>query len=157
MIAQLKDSSLYFESVETYATSGFPAIYREDYLILKIEAMPNEYYQYLLVANLIKIQILFKSNRIRQKLGIEPYNSFLNQAFEATHPDEELLQKGKLFSEHELEIIKLIHQGLSSDKIAKKLFLSRQTIQIYRKNILAKGNKNRMAKIVFNREHLGLL
>lgn len=49
------------------------------------------------------------------------------------------LEKGKL-SEREIEILKLIAEGFSSDQIAKALNISYHTVRTHRKNILKKTN-----------------
>ena len=47
--------------------------------------------------------------------------------------------KGNIFSEREFEIIKLVNEGLDSEHIAEKLFLSKHTVNTHRKNILDKS------------------
>jgi DNA-binding NarL/FixJ family response regulator len=51
-------------------------------------------------------------------------------------------------SERELEVIRLIAQGLNSEQIAEKLFLSEHTVKTHRKNILEKLNLNNTAELV---------
>jgi hypothetical protein len=40
------------------------------------------------------------------------------------YPDDEMLSMGNVFSDREFEIIKLVEAGMSTEQIAKKLFLS---------------------------------
>lgn len=48
-----------------------------------------------------------------------------------------------IFSENEIKIVRLIKQGLTSKEIAEKIFLSKHTIDKYRKNLLEKtGTSN---------------
>jgi DNA-binding CsgD family transcriptional regulator len=73
------------------------------------------------------------------------------------YPDEELLQIGHNFSYREFEIIKLIQQGLDSEKIAEKLFLSRHTVNTHRKNILDKTGKSHISELIYYLHETGLL
>lgn len=51
-------------------------------------------------------------------------------------------------SEREMEIIKLIAEGLSNKEVADKLFLSTHTVTTHRKNIMAKLGLNNTAGLV---------
>jgi DNA-binding NarL/FixJ family response regulator len=73
------------------------------------------------------------------------------------YPDEELLDIGPVFSERELEIIKLIESGLSSKQIAAKLFLSVYTVNTHRKNILKKSGKPMISNLIYELKEQGLL
>jgi hypothetical protein len=73
------------------------------------------------------------------------------------YPDEELLMTGNIFSDREFEIIKLVHEGLDSEKIAEKLFLSRHTVNTHRKNILDKTGKCHMSDVIFDLQERGML
>lgn len=59
------------------------------------------------------------------------------------HPDHL-----KLLSKRELEILRLIGQGLSSVEIAEQLFLSAHTVDTHRRNIMVKLNMNNVASLV---------
>ena len=60
---------------------------------------------------------------------------------------EEEVTQFKL-SERELEIIKMMSDGLTSIEIADKLFLSEHTVKTHRKNILRKLNDNNSSQAV---------
>lgn len=51
-------------------------------------------------------------------------------------------------SERELEIVKLVSEGMSNQQIADKLFLSVRTVETHRKNIMAKLELNNVAGLV---------
>ena len=53
-----------------------------------------------------------------------------------------------IFSKRELEILKLIHGGLSSSEIAKKLYLSDHTVNNHRKNMLKKTATTNTASLI---------
>ena len=73
-----------------------------------------------------------------ENLDAEVANSFLIDDF---------LKKNNL-SQRELEVIRLIVKGLTSDDIASKLFISKHTVQSHRKNILRKLSLHNKAEIV---------
>jgi DNA-binding CsgD family transcriptional regulator len=64
---------------------------------------------------------------------------------------------GNIFSDREFEIIKLVQEGLDSEKIAEKLFLSRHTVNTHRKNILNKTGKRHMSDVIFDLQGKGML
>ena len=72
-------------------------------------------------------------------------------------PDSALLMHGPVFSDREFEIIKLIHSGLSSEQIGKKLFLSKYTIDTHRRNILEKTGKTHISELIYELHEKGLL
>lgn len=65
------------------------------------------------------------------------------------YPDEELLKIGNIYTKREFEIIKLIELGFSSEEIAKKLFVSINTINVHRTNIIKKSGKTRISELVY--------
>ncbi|MBW4360693.1 helix-turn-helix domain-containing protein [Flavobacterium taihuense] len=72
-------------------------------------------------------------------------------------PNEKLLQIGTVFSKRELEIIKLIELGLSSEQIAEKLFVSLNTVNTHRVNILKKSGKTRVSELIHDLVGQGML
>jgi DNA-binding CsgD family transcriptional regulator len=80
-----------------------------------------------------------------------------NDSANFRYPDDQLLKIRAIFSDREFEIIKLIREGLDSDQIAQTLFLSRQTVQTHRKNILTKYGMSRMSDVIIALERSGLL
>ena len=72
-------------------------------------------------------------------------------------PDEELLSIGLNYSARELEIIKLIELGLSSEQIADKLFLSIHTVNTHRSNILERSGKPTLMDLIYELKDKGLI
>jgi len=72
-------------------------------------------------------------------------------------PDEALLKIGHNLTCREYEILNLAAEGLSSDEISKKLFVSIHTVQTHRKNILRKYNMAHLTDIIFLFKDQGLL
>lgn len=64
---------------------------------------------------------------------------------------------GITFSKRETEIVRLLADGLSTQEVADKLFLSYHTIETHRKNLLNKLNLRNTAELVKYAAHLGLL
>jgi DNA-binding NarL/FixJ family response regulator len=56
---------------------------------------------------------------------------------------------GNIFSVREFEIIKLVQDGLDSEQIAGKLFLSKHTVDTHRKNILEKTGKAHISDLIY--------
>jgi DNA-binding CsgD family transcriptional regulator len=73
------------------------------------------------------------------------------------YPDEELLMTGNVFTNREFEIIRMIKEGLESEQIAKKLFLSKHTVNKHRKNILDKTGKAHISELIYDLQERGLL
>jgi DNA-binding CsgD family transcriptional regulator len=73
------------------------------------------------------------------------------------YPDEKLLMTGPGFTDRELQIINLIHNGLDSEQIAEKLFLSKHTVNTHRKNILEKTGKTHISDLIYYLQEQGLL
>lgn len=65
------------------------------------------------------------------------------------YPDEELLKIGLIYTKREFEIIKLIELGLSTAEVAEKLFISTNTINVHRANIIKKSGKTRISELVY--------
>lgn len=72
-------------------------------------------------------------------------------------PDEELLQIGNIYTKREFEIIKLIELGLSSEQIAEKIFVSLNTVNVHRGNILKKSGKTRVSELIYDLMEQGIL
>jgi DNA-binding CsgD family transcriptional regulator len=73
------------------------------------------------------------------------------------YPDEKLLSMGHLYSDREFEIIRLIEAGFSSEQVAEKLFLSQNTVNTHRRNILKKAGKAHISDLIYALKSNGLL
>jgi hypothetical protein len=73
------------------------------------------------------------------------------------YPDEKLLLMGNVFSDREFEIIKLIESGLGSEQIAEKIFISPNTVNTHRRNILNKTNKSLISDLIYDLKERGIL
>jgi DNA-binding CsgD family transcriptional regulator len=73
------------------------------------------------------------------------------------YPNKEMLNMGGAFTNREFEIIKLIGLGMSTEQIAKKLFLSPYTINTHRVNILRKSGKTNISELIFTLMSEGII
>jgi DNA-binding CsgD family transcriptional regulator len=62
-----------------------------------------------------------------------------------------------IFSESEIKIIKLMRQGFTSQEIADQIFLSKHTIDKYRKNMLEKTGCANSAELLTHVEDIGIM
>jgi DNA-binding CsgD family transcriptional regulator len=72
-------------------------------------------------------------------------------------PDSKLLSIGPDFSTRELEILKLVESGMSSQQIADKLFLSVHTVNTHRRNILERCGKDNISNLIYELQSQGLI
>jgi DNA-binding NarL/FixJ family response regulator len=117
---------------------------KKDYPEIKVILL-TMYSQKSFVDEILKLGIegcLLKNNSGKQlKEAIERVsngNLYYDHLKEFAGNQEDIIQF-KL-SEREIEVIKLLADGLTSQQIAEKLFVSDHTIRTHRKNILKKTN-----------------
>lgn len=72
-------------------------------------------------------------------------------------PDDELLNISHGLSPRELEIVKLIETGLSSQEIADQIFLSLHTVNKHRSNILERSGKTQISDLIYALKAQGVL
>lgn len=111
------------------------------------------YAQKTFVEEIVKIGIdgcLLKNNTgkelINAILRVMSGKSYYDRIQSFNSEKEEVAQY-KL-SEREIEVIRLMSEGLTSSDIAEKLFLSEHTVKTHRKNILKKLNLNNSSQVV---------
>ncbi|MWB96300.1 helix-turn-helix transcriptional regulator [Flavobacterium sp. GA093] len=75
-------------------------------------------------------------------IGLNGEPSFINLSLDEND------QNFKEFSKREIDIIKLIANGLSNAEIAEELFISALTVNKHRNNILAKSDSKNTAQLV---------
>jgi DNA-binding CsgD family transcriptional regulator len=133
---------------------------------LKLRNFRGEYSEILIQLYLYYSEIPYKSVFVikvhtniegikRNKKGIHFYEGTDMKLFR--YPDKELLQIGNPLSDREIEIVRLIEAGLSTEKIAEKLFLSPYTINTHRGNILEKTGKTHISDVIYYLTEKGLM
>ena len=94
--------------------------------------------EFLFALNKISAGESYYSKGVQQTL----FNSFTkNVKTEAQYHDD-------ILSEREVDVIKLIAEGLSHKEIAERLFISTRTVETHKKNILTKLNLKTTVDIV---------
>ena len=98
--------------------------------------------------------LLKNADKVEFKLAIEKvfeggryFSSEVTESLAFQSSDENPDIKN-ILSERELEIVLLIAQGMSSQQVADKLFISVRTVETHRKNILSKLNLNNVAGLI---------
>ena len=92
-----------------------------------------------------------------KKVKKEPHYYLGNDLSHFRYPDVELLQIGSIYTRREFEIIKLIELGFNTEQIAEKLFVSINTINVHRGNILKKSGKARISELIHELSVKGML
>ncbi|MNK05986.1 Oxygen regulatory protein NreC [compost metagenome] len=77
-------------------------------------------------------------------VGLHGEPSFMNLSLDEDNQDL------KEFSKREIDIIKLVSNGLSNEEIGEKLFISPYTVKKHRNNILMKSDCKNTAQLVKN-------
>lgn len=72
-------------------------------------------------------------------------------------PTETLLNLGHNLTCREFEIIELIAEGLTSEQIAEKIFVSVHTVNTHRRNIMEKAGKHHISEVTYDLMRQGLL
>jgi LuxR family transcriptional regulator, maltose regulon positive regulatory protein len=96
---------------------------------------------------------------IAASLGLAPnYVDKLLSAFEAEKHGQSLAQPlVEPMSQRELEVLRLIAQGLSNREIAERLFLALDTVKGHNRNIFEKLQVQSRTEAVARSRELGLL
>lgn len=87
-MTESQNYSLFFKFLDTYSPDGFKKINPEDSLMLEIEKLMLTNKQFLYVADLIQMKVLFTSKRSIDMIGVEPEDVSPYVFMEATHPDD---------------------------------------------------------------------
>ena len=73
------------------------------------------------------------------------------------YPNKAILKIGTVFSHREFEIIMMVESGISTEEIARKLFLSIYTVETHRRNILLKSKCPNFHSLILDLKERGLL
>ena len=80
------------------------------------------------------------------------FNDLISQEIRCQLKDDKkklyYLLESKKFSEKEIEIIKLLCDGLSVEQIAEKLNISENTVKHHKKKIFEKTDSNSLARLI---------
>jgi DNA-binding NarL/FixJ family response regulator len=111
------------------------------------------YAQKSFIDEIIKLGIdgcLLKNNSGKELfdaiLRVQSGKFYYDKIQDFTNTNEEIA--AYKLGEREIEIIKLLAQGLGTNEIAEKLFISKHTVSTHRKNILNKTGVNNTTQLV---------
>jgi LuxR family maltose regulon positive regulatory protein len=152
-----------FDALAAYSQDEFEPAF--DSIERALELAENENYQRIFLDEGETMQAILQGSDERlsgeQYESMKDYISQLLKAFEA-EPFYSSEQDGQMFSmleplsKREIEVIKLLEEGLSNQEIAARLFISLNTVKAHLKRIYGKlGVSNRVQAIAKGRE-LGL-
>lgn len=132
------------------------------YVTYRLQKRNGEYIKVLRQSNVFETD---KSGKIISNLSLLTDISYMNTSncvewkFDVDGLNQEAFKKyvgnqyENFFSHRELEIIREINNGLSSEEIGELLFISKHTVDTHRRNILKKVNcKNSIELIAFCRQ-----
>lgn len=117
----------------------FLSMYREPAFIKAAEELGARGY---LFKDSGRLEILADIKRVLAKETVFVYNESGN-----LHAEDYFVKNFSL-SKREVEVIRLIRQGLSSEKIAETLCLSYETVKSHRKNIFFKLKINKVTDLI---------
>ncbi len=96
-----------------------------------------------------------ESNNKLSIIGLDGYPSYLG--IDILTANNKLLTMDNPFTKRELEIIRMISEGMPSKEIAKALFISHATARTHRQNILNKAQCHTTTELVAKCFKLGVL
>jgi len=85
------------------------------------------------------------------------YVSRLLAAFSAEKPTRESAAADSLLSQRELEVLRLLAEGLSNQEIGERLFLALDTVKGHNRRIFDKLDVKRRTEAIARGRELGLL
>jgi hypothetical protein len=91
----------------------------------------------------------------KMKYGFHYYSG--NDLSYFRYPDENLLMAGIPFTNREFEIMSLVATGLHTKEIAAKLFISPETVNTHRRNIIKKSDKATLSDVIYDLIEKGVL
>ena len=82
------DYGLFFRFIEAYLPAGFAKIDRNESLMQELEQMLEKNNQFIYIADVIQMKVLFTSNRSTNMIGIDPDELSVYHFMEVTHPND---------------------------------------------------------------------
>jgi DNA-binding CsgD family transcriptional regulator len=87
-MADYQDYSLFFNFVDAFLPVGYEGIDRNDPLLQQLEILMEDKNQFFYVADIIRMKVIFTSNRSIQMIGIKPEDVTPYHFMESAHPDD---------------------------------------------------------------------
>lgn len=164
------DLKVFYEKEAVASKFLFDFLTPEDipfYKVVYVNRVQHEKGHYIKLLHQAKALRVTDGGKIQHVLGVHTDISYLNTpvdhkvsfigdgkpsfySIDPNKPDFNKIECTKLYTNQELNIIRLIANGKSNFEIAEKLFISINTVKTHRKNILQKSNANNTAHLVAN-------
>jgi two-component system response regulator NreC len=134
-------------------------IIKKDYPTTKV-MMVSMYHEAQLIKELIQLQVdgyILKSDdseewkqAVKNILRVKKhYSSSITQILTENHISEkQSIDEFSLLTDREIEVLKLISQGLSNKQIGEQLFISHKTVDNHRTNLMEKLDIHHVAGLV---------
>ena len=107
-------------------------------IVLQLDKKGNPLLSYGIISDVTHLK---KDTKISLNISKVDSANFINNLVSFQTPEE-------LISSRELEVLKLIMEGLSTAQIADKLFISPFTVKNHRRNMLTKTEAKNMAEVI---------
>lgn len=105
------------------------------------------------LSQMSRVDLLDKSDKVKYYFLINDENDSVQIMAEYLKQYSPVVN---VFSDNEIKIVKLMRQGLTSQEIADKIFLSKHTIDKYRKNLLEKTATANTAELLTHMNDIGI-
>ena len=83
-----QDYALFHKFIESFSPAGFKEINAADSLMMELENVMEKNNQFLYIADIIQMKVIFTSNRSIEMIGITQEEVSPYHFMEATHPDD---------------------------------------------------------------------
>ena len=132
-MTETHDYSLFFKFLETYSIVGFKEINPLDPLMLELEKLMTKNQQFLYVADLIQVKVLYTSKRSIDMIGVDPEDVTPYVFMKLTHPNDlQRLSLGRT---------KLI-------ELSQKMFMAKEGAMIISTNFRIKNAKGKYSQFL---------
>ncbi len=128
------DYSLFQDLINSYSATGFKGIDPESPLMRELDQMMKQNNQFLILADILQMKMLYASKRCTEMIGIAPTEIAGNLFFAITHPDD--------FERFSLGRLKLF-------KLAQDLYLSKEGFSLTSTTLKIRNPNNKYTSLLF--------
>jgi hypothetical protein len=128
------DYSLFHQFINTYKATGFNEIDSASNLMKELEEMMEQNDQFFVLSDMLKMTILYTSNKSTAMIGVKPTEMAPNAFFAIVHPDD--------FERFSLGRLKLF-------KLAQNFYFSKQGNVLTSTNLTIRNPSNKYSSLLF--------
>lgn len=129
-----QDYSLFHQFINTYEPTGFNEIDTESSLVTALEHMMEQNNQFIIVADILQMKLLYASKRSKEIVGVAPTEIAPNLFFTIIHPDD--------FERFSLGRLKLF-------KLAQNLYNSKEGNALTSTSLTIRNPSNKYSSLLF--------